>query len=48
MSGALPTERVKELFDVCRAGDFDAMGVFAKNILADGFPVSQVRMESVH
>jgi len=41
-SGALPPERVRRTFEVCRLNDFGRMGEWAADLLADGFPVSQL------
>lgn len=42
MSGVLPPETVSQLFKVCRDGQWDALNTFSKNVLAEGYPVSQV------
>mmetsp|Transcript_83 Transcript_83/g.322 ORF Transcript_83/g.322 Transcript_83/m.322 type:complete len:260 (+) Transcript_83:315-1094(+) len=41
-SGALPSDRVSATFDVCRRNDFGAMARWVSDLLADGYPVSQV------
>mmetsp|Transcript_22880 Transcript_22880/g.37901 ORF Transcript_22880/g.37901 Transcript_22880/m.37901 type:complete len:334 (-) Transcript_22880:242-1243(-) len=45
ISGALPDEQLTDLFDVCRANDFDRMTQRAQDILAEGFPVSQIILQ---
>lgn len=41
-SGALPAERVTATFDMCRRNDFGQMSGWVSDLLADGFPVSQI------
>merc|ERR1712060_908261 len=41
ISGALPTERIAEAFEVCRSSDFERMSTYVADLLADGFPVAQ-------
>jgi replication factor C subunit 2/4 len=41
-SGALPPDRVSGTFDMCRRNDFSQMSSWVADLLADGFPVSQV------
>ena len=42
ISGALPADRVARIFEVCRSGSFEALTALADEIIADGYPVSQV------
>ena len=42
ISGALPADRVARIFEVCRSGSFEALTALADDIIADGYPVSQV------
>merc|ERR1712060_747090 len=42
ISGALPAERVAGIFEVCRTRDFDRFASLAQDLLAEGFPVSQI------
>ncbi len=42
ISGSVPNVTVKKAFDVCKAGNFDAMQSFVKDLLADGYPVAQL------
>lgn len=41
ISGAVPTERIAEAFEVCRSSDFERMSNYVTDLLADGFPVAQ-------
>merc|ERR1712087_390571 len=41
ISGALPSGRVAEAFEVCRTSDFERMRSYATDLLADGYPVAQ-------
>ena len=42
ISGALPPDRLDSVFEVCKRNDFDAMQAFVDDVLADGYPVSQL------
>ena len=42
ISGALPAAQLAKTVAVCRANDFAAMSAWAAELLADGFPVSQL------
>jgi len=45
ISGALPVARVKTIFDTCMGKDFDALTALANDLLAEGFPVSQIAQQ---
>ena len=42
VSGALPAATVQGIFATCLGNDFDALTTLATDLLAEGFPVSQV------
>lgn len=42
VSGVIPQEIVQTLFAACKSGDFDLANKEVNNIIADGYPVSQM------
>ncbi|CAI9094873.1 OLC1v1030697C2 [Oldenlandia corymbosa var. corymbosa] len=42
VSGVVPEEVVQALYSACRSGNFDLADKEAKNVIAEGYPVSQV------
>ncbi|KAK3013089.1 hypothetical protein RJ639_008150, partial [Escallonia herrerae] len=42
VSGVIPQEVVQALFSGCRSGNFDLADKEVKNVIADGYPVSQM------
>ncbi|GJN13654.1 hypothetical protein PR202_gb00384 [Eleusine coracana subsp. coracana] len=42
VSGVIPEDVVKSLLAACRSGEFDVMNKEVSNIIADGYPVSQL------
>ncbi|XP_073059421.1 replication factor C subunit 2 isoform X1 [Primulina eburnea] len=42
VSGVIPAEVVQALFSACRSGNFDLADIEVKNVIAEGYPVSQM------
>uniref|UniRef100_A0A0A9E9J4 Replication factor C subunit 2 n=1 Tax=Arundo donax TaxID=35708 RepID=A0A0A9E9J4_ARUDO len=42
VSGVIPEDVVKSLFAACKSGEFDVANKEVSNIIADGYPVSQL------
>ncbi|XP_073142891.1 replication factor C subunit 2 isoform X2 [Henckelia pumila] len=42
VSGVIPAEVVQALFSACRSGNFDLADKEVKNVIAEGYPVSQL------
>tara|TARA_B110001452_G_scaffold33372_1_gene25873 strand:+ start:459 stop:1598 length:1140 start_codon:yes stop_codon:yes gene_type:complete len=45
VSGALPAATVKGIFETCLSNNFDALTSLATDLLAEGFPVSQIAQQ---
>eukprot|EP00258_Populus_trichocarpa_P034505 XP_024450524.1 replication factor C subunit 2 isoform X8 [Populus trichocarpa] len=42
VSGAIPQEVTEALYEACKSGDFDLANKEVNNIIAEGYPVSQI------
>ena len=40
--GAVPESRIKGIFTTCMSNNFDALSALGDDLLAEGYPVSQV------
>ena len=45
LAGALSAERIKSIFDTCIGNNFEALKTLADDLLAEGFPVSQIAQQ---
>jgi len=43
--GAVPEERIKQVFTTCMSNNFDALSALCDDLLAEGFPVSQIAQQ---
>jgi len=43
--GAVPAERIKGIFTTCMSNNFDALTALGDDLLAEGFPVSQIAQQ---